>query len=391
MPVEFTFLMPCLNEVETLGACIQKVREGAREAGVSDYEILVADNGSSDGSQDAAEKGLARVLPVQNKGYGSALRAGITHSYGRFVIMADADDSYDWSHIKPIVDKLRSGTDLVMGSRLKGTILPDAMPPLHRWLGNPVLTWIGNVLFSTHVSDFHCGLRGFSKDAIMSLNLQTSGMEFATEMVAKAGKFGLSIEEVPIVYYPDGRSRKPHLRTWQDGWRHLTFMLAVSPNWVFLYPGFFLVLFGALGVGTTMFQPFVLGPVVLDVHTLLISSLLLITGVQLLTFWMIARFYSAQMGISPSSTFVESLTGGSILNYGILLGLLMMFLGLIPFLTSLSQWVQADFGPLRYEVTLRLIIPTLTLVIIGMHAFFSSFVIGLMSLGGSNRQGLGGS
>ncbi|MBI5944972.1 MAG: glycosyltransferase family 2 protein [Chloroflexi bacterium] len=377
--------MPCLNEAETLGVCIQKAREGAREAGVSDYEILVADNGSSDGSQDAAEKGFARVLSVQDKGYGSALRAGINHSYGKFVIMADADDSYDWSHIKPIVDKLRSGIDLVMGSRLKGTILPDAMPPLHRWLGNPVLTRIGNILFSTHVSDFHCGLRGFSKDAIISLNLQTSGMEFATEMVAKAGKFGLSIEEVPIVYYPDGRSRKPHLRTWQDGWRHLTFMLAVSPNWVFLYPGFILFLCGVLGVGVTMFQPFQIGPITLDVHTLLVSSLLLITGVQLLTFWMIARFYSAQVGILPASNFVTALTGGSFLNFGIFLGLLCMFLGLIPFLTSLSQWVQVDFGPLRYEVTLRLIIPTLTLVIIGMHVFFSSFVIGLMSLGSAGK------
>jgi len=224
-------------------------------------------------------------------------------------------------------------------------------------------------------------MRGFRRDAIVKLNLQTSGMEFATEMVAKAGQFGLAIDEVPITLYPDGRTRKPHLRTWRDGWRHLTFMLAISPNWVFLYPGLSILLLGLAGILLTLGAPFSIGSVTLDVHTLLVSGLLSIIGVQLITFWVITRFYSTQMGILPPNTIADMITRGNILNTGILAGFLLILSGIIPLIISISQWAQVDFGPLNYEVTLRLLIPTLTLVTIGIHLLLSSFVIGLMKLG----------
>jgi len=383
--MEFTILMPCLNEAETLATCIQKAHKGAKDANIKDYEILIADNGSSDGSQAIAEAEGARVIPVQERGYGAALRGGIQNAKGNYIIMGDADDSYDWSNIALFVSGLRAGADLVMGTRLKGKILPGAMPPLHRWLGNPALTWIGNLLFGTHTSDFHCGLRGFQKDAIRKLNLQTSGMEFATEMVAKAGNFGLQIDEVPIILYPDGRTRKPHLRTWRDGWRHLTFMLAISPNWLFLYPGLGMLLLGLTGTFLTLDAPISIGNITLDVHTLLISGLLTIISVQLITFWVITRFYSTQMKILPPNNIADILTRGNVLNTGIWAGCLLIMSGIVPLAISVNQWVQVDFGPLNYETTLRLLIPTLTLVTIGIHLLLSSFVIGLMKLGKNDK------
>ncbi len=381
MTIELTILMPCLNEAETLATCIQKAHRGAKKNDLKNYEILIADNGSTDGSQAITEAEGARLIHVEEKGYGAALRGGIQEAKGTFIIMGDADDSYDWEDVAPFLSKLRTGVELVMGTRMKGKILPGAMPPLHRWLGNPVLTWLGNLLFSTRTSDFHCGMRGFRRDAIVKLNLQTSGMEFATEMVAKAGQFGLAIDEVPITLYPDGRTRKPHLRTWRDGWRHLTFMLAISPNWVFLYPGLSILLLGLAGILLTLGAPFSIGSVTLDVHTLLVSGLLSIIGVQLITFWVITRFYSTQMGILPPNTIADMITRGNILNTGILAGFLLILSGIIPLIISISQWAQVDFGPLNYEVTLRLLIPTLTLVTIGIHLLLSSFVIGLMKLG----------
>ena len=383
MTIELTILMPCLNEAETLATCIKKAHRGAAKAGIEPeaYEILIADNGSTDGSQDIAEAEGARLIHVDERGYGAALRGGIQNAKGTYIIMGDADDSYDWEAIAPFVEKLRMGVELVMGSRLEGKILPGAMPPLHRWLGNPVLTWMGNLLFGTRTSDFHCGLRGFHTKSMRKLNLKTSGMEFATEMVAKAGKFGLRIDEIPITLFPDGRTRKPHLRTWRDGWRHLSFMLAISPGWVLLIPGLGMLFFGLLGILFTLGAPLSIGAITFDVHTLLISALLTISGTQLLVFWIIARFYSAQAHILPANNFVKKLTNGNILTIGIIFGTIIILLGLIPLFIALSQWANVDFGPLNYEVTLRLLIPTLTLVTIVVHLMLCSFVIGLMKMG----------
>ena len=276
---EVSVVMPCLNEAETLAVCIQKARACLADNGVSG-EIIIADNGSTDGSQSIAEAGGARLVPVEAKGYGSALMGGIAAACGRFVIMADADDSYDFSALMPFIEKLRAGCDFVIGNRFKGGIAPGAMPPLHRYLGNPVLSGLGRLFFLCPAGDLHCGLRGFSRDAFERMKLQTTGMEFASEMVVKATLLGLRIAEVPTTLSPDGRSRPPHLRSWRDGWRHLRFMLLFSPRWLFLYPGLLLMLAG-LGVGGWLLpEERQLGETTLDVHTLAYAALSVLLGFQ---------------------------------------------------------------------------------------------------------------
>src|SRR5208337_4215202 len=324
--VELTILMPCLNESETLASCIRKAKLGLERAGVRG-EVLVADNGSTDGSPGIAEKAGARVVRIKEKGYGSALRGGAEAALGEWIIMGDADDSYDFSSIQGFVEKFREGYDLVMGCRLPrggGTIAPGAMPWKNRWLGNPVLSSIGRLFFRCPAQDFHCGLRGFTKAAFRKMELKTTGMEFASEMVIKATLKALRISEVPITLYPDGRSRPPHLKPWRDGWRHLRFMLLFSPRWLFLGPGLALLLVGmALAVPLSI-GSFKIGRVQFDTNTLLVAGMMLIVGVQVLFFALFTKIYCVAAGLLPENRQFTKLLGIFSLERGIVLGLLLI-------------------------------------------------------------------
>src|SRR3984885_894726 len=283
--------MPCLNEAETVATCVRKAMGFLAESGISG-EVVVADNGSTDGSQQLAEAEGARVVPVSEKGYGNALLGGIEAARGKYIIMGDADDSYDFTNLMPYVDELRKGADLVMGNRFAGGIAPGAMPPLHRYLGNPVLSFVGRLFFRSKIGDFHCGLRGFNRDSVRALNLQATGMEFASEMVVKAALAGQHVTEVPTTLAKDGRSRPPHLHTWRDGWRHLRFLLLFCPHWLFFVPG---LGFGAAGLvigGIIAAQPLTTGDVTFDVDTLIVASALVVSGVQSVLFWICARVYA---------------------------------------------------------------------------------------------------
>lgn len=380
MTLELTILMPCLNEAETLEVCIRKARLGAQRAQITSYEILIADNGSTDGSQAIAERMGARVIDVPMRGYGAALWAGILAANGRYTIMGDSDDSYDFSEIIPFIQELRQGKALVMGSRMRGEIKPNAMPFLHRWLGNPVLTFIGRVLFGSPFSDFHCGLRAFDTVAMRNLNLKTHGMEFASEMVIRATLEHLSWAEVPVTLHPDGRSRPPHLRTWRDGWRHLRFMLLYSPRWLFFYPSLCFLALGAiilLGLG---FRPLGIFGITLDVHTLLVGATAWILGVQLLFSALFARMYTLRIGILPANERLEQGIQSFSLGWGLVSGLLITLVGIGFYAVTVSIWRGAGFGDLDYQQTLRLTIPGTTLIITGMQVFFNSFMISVLSI-----------
>lgn len=379
MTVELTLLMPCLNEAETLATCIRKAHLGAQQAGAQGYEILIADNGSTDGSRDIALAEGARVVEIPTRGYGAALLGGIDAAQGSYILMGDADDSYDWSAISAFLERLRQGDDLVMGTRLKGHILPNAMPPLHRWLGNPVLTFIGNRLFGCHVSDFHCGMRGFRADRMRGLNLHTTGMEFASEMVIRASLEHFRMSEVPITYYPDGRSRAPHLRTWRDGWRHLSFMLLMSPLWLFAIPGLLLIVFGLLANILILPGTFFIGNVGLDVHTLLVANVGLMVGVQLLAFGILGRLFAYREELLPGHPRFLGWLDAFSLNNGLVLGALVVMIGLIPMVHSVWLWLDASLGNLNYQIVLRWLIPGLTLTVIGVQIIFSSFMLALMT------------
>src|SRR6516225_6452941 len=304
--IELTILMPCLNEAETIQSCVCKAMKFLAESGIRG-EVLVADNGSTDGSPGMAEQLGARVVSIAQRGYGAALIGGIEAAAGRFVIMGDSDDSYDFSALDPFVAELRAGQQLVMGNRFKGGIKPGAMPALHRYLGNPLLSWIGRIFFSIPIGDFHCGLRGFSREAVRQLGLRNTGMEFASEMVVKSSLRGLRISEVPTTLSPDRRSRPPHLRTWRDGWRHLRFLLLHSPRWLFLYPGLFfvaigLVAIGALWSGLVWSGPVQLTPrVSIDIHSLVAACFAIIIGSQLVMFSALAQKYAIVEGFMPSA------------------------------------------------------------------------------------------
>jgi glycosyltransferase involved in cell wall biosynthesis len=365
--VELTILIPCLNESETITRVIDKARASLNELNVSG-EIIVADNGSSDGSQWLAKRHGARVIPVATRGYGAALIGGLHAAQGRYVIMGDADDSYDFANIAPFIDALRAGHSLVMGTRMKGTILPGAMPPLHRWIGNPVLTFIGNRLFGTRLSDYHCGLRAFETGAIRDLNLRTTGMEFATEMVAKAAIHELSITEVPITYHPDGRSRRPHLRTWRDGWRHLKFMLLLSPSWVFIQPGMIVLLLGLIGLlhGFTMPSNTTSFSQGLAVHA--VSALLVIMGVQMVIFGILARLYANKHGVLRQTPFWQRLADGLSIDTGLWVGGAGILVGGVVLASALAQ-----------NSTLWLIVGVLT-VMVSIQVIFLSFVVSLIRI-----------
>lgn len=377
--LELSIVMPCLNEAETLAACVRKAQAFLAHSGVTG-EIIVADNGSHDGSPELATRLGARVVHVAEKGYGSALRGGIAAARGRFVVMGDADDSYDFSALEAFVRELRAGHALVMGNRFQGGIAPGAMPALHRYLGNPVLSGLGRLLFRSPAGDFHCGLRAFDRAAIEALHLQTTGMEFASEMVIAATLAGLRVTQVPVVLHPDGRSRPPHLRSWRDGWRHLRFMLLYSPDWLFLLPGALLLLFGLLLGGRLAAGPWPLGRVVLDVHSLLVCGFLVILGFQLVVFAVSTKLFALREGFLPADPRLAWLSARLRLEHGLLLGLGAALAGTVLLTLAVAGWSRAGFGPLDPGVTMRQVIPAVVLLILGMQTLFASFFLSLLGL-----------
>ena len=376
---ELSIVMPCLNEAETLGICIQKAQRFLKTNRVSG-EVIVADNGSSDGSQRIAQDNGARVVEIPERGYGSALIGGIKAARGKFVVMGDADDSYDFSNLQPFLEKLRDGHDLVMGNRFRGGIKPGAMPPLHRYLGNPVLTGFGRLFFKSPIGDFHCGLRGFRRDAILSLNMRTTGMEFASEMVVKATLNNLRMAEVPTTLSPDGRSRPPHLRSWRDGWRHLRFLLIYSPRWLFLYPGIGLFLLGMLGMAGLSIGPVSIGGLGLDIHTMLYASLLVILGLQNVTFAVFSKVYAISMELLPPDRKIDHFLAAFTLERGLIAGGCAIVLGMLGTVYAFVLWEGASFGALDPQRVMRVTIPSLTLIVIGIHAIFSSFFLSILSV-----------
>jgi hypothetical protein len=343
-------------------------------------EVLIADNGSTDGSQAIARGLGARVIDVREKGYGAALIAGIAGARGRYVIMGDSDDSYDFSALDPFIAKLRDGYDLVMGNRFKGGIAPGAMPPLHRYLGNPVLSTIGRVFFGGPIRDFHCGLRGFSRTAITALDLRAPGMEFASEMVVKATMRGLRITEVPTTLSPDGRSRPPHLRSWRDGWRHLRFLLIFCPRWLFFYPGALLFALGALAMAALLPGPVSVGAVTLDVHSLLYASGAVVMGFQAMQFWVFARLYGAATGLLPEPELLNRALSRFGLEAALVVAGGIFLLGLGLGVWSLAQWGARDFGALQGAGVMRMAIASVTAMLIGLQLAFGAFFLALLGM-----------
>ena len=378
-PVELTILMPCLDEAATVATCVAKAR-GFLERAAIPGEVLVADNGSKDGSPVLAQAAGARVISAAERGYGGALRAGIEAARGKYVIMGDADDSYDFSRLESFVKKLREGFPLVMGNRFAGGIRDGAMPPLHRYLGNPVLSFIGRLLFRTGVGDFHCGLRGFDRERVLGLGLRTSGMEFASELVVKASLAGWRIAEVPTTLDPDGRGRPSHLRSWRDGWRHLRFLLLFSPRWLFLYPGILLLAAGVLLTATLYFAPIRIAGAGLDVHTMLYASAGALLGLQLCLFSLFARVSAQNAGLLPRHPGLERLLGVLTLERGLALGVGTALAGFLWSAAAFWQWRDAGFGALDPRVVMRDTIPAASLMIGGMEISLASFLVSVLRL-----------
>ena len=376
---EITVLMPCLNEAETVGVCIKKALASIESLGVNG-EVLIADNGSTDGSQEIAESLGARVVHVERKGYGNALMRGIAMARGKYVIMGDADDSYDFTNLGPFLEKLREGNDLVMGNRFMGGIKPGAMPPLHRYLGNPVLTGIGRIFFKSPAGDFHCGLRGFRREAVLDLDLRTTGMEFASEMVVKSTLHKLRISEVPTALQPDGRSRPPHLRSWSDGWRHLRFLLLYSPRWLFLYPGILLMVAG-LVAGIVLLQgPVVVAGIGFDAQTLLYTAAAVILGFQAVAFAVFTKVFAISEGLLPEDPKLNVQKLKVSLERGLIVGAALILTGLVCSAYSVWTWKQVSFKVLNPAHTLRIIIPAVTALIIGVQIVFASFFLSVLGL-----------
>ena len=377
--LELTILMPCLNEAETLAVCIGKARDYLARSGVAG-EVVIADNGSTDGSQAIAEAHGALVVNVEQRGYGAALAGGIAAARGRFVIMGDADDSYDFANLDNFVHELRDGADLVMGNRFAGGIAPGAMPWHHRYIGNPVLSFLGRLFFKTPIRDFHCGLRGFRRDAITALNLRTTGMEFASEMVVKATLAHSDIREVPTTLKPDGRSRPPHLRSFRDGWRHLRFLLLFSPRWLFLYPGLVLLLAGMIVGAILLRGPVQIGGLSFNVHTLLVASLCVIMGTQSIAFAIIGRRFASRYGFIPRSgaydKFLESLS----LERLLLFAMLLLLGGMGAMGWGFWEWAKRDFGPLTSSATLRAVILAMTALVTGFQLMMSAFMSSMINI-----------
>ncbi|HEY8575874.1 MAG TPA: glycosyltransferase family 2 protein [Devosia sp.] len=377
--LELTILMPCLNEAETLATCISKAQAFLRRTGIQG-EVVIADNGSTDGSQEIARQLGAVVVPVAQRGYGAALAGGIEAARGRYVIMGDADDSYDFSALDAFVAELRKGADLVMGNRFRGGIAPGAMPWHHRYIGNPVLSFIGRLFFRTSIGDFHCGLRGFSRAAVQGLYLRTTGMEFASEMVVKATQAHLVVREVPTTLSKDGRSRPPHLRSFRDGWRHLRFLLLFSPRWLFLYPGAALLWMGLVVGGVLLPGPVRYGSVTFDIHTFLVAALCIIVGLQSISFAVIGRRFASRYGFIPRSDsydrFLEALTLERIL----LVSAALMLIGLGALVWGLGEWAARDFGDLDSNTTMRPAILAMTALVSGFQMMMSGFMSSMINI-----------
>jgi len=377
--MELTVVLPCLNEAETLAVCIRKAKASIAGLGI-DGEVVIADNGSTDGSQDIARAEGARVVDVPIRGYGAALTAGIADAEGEFVIMGDADDSYDLSNLGPFVEALRGGADLVMGNRFAGGIEPGAMPALHRYLGNPVLTAVGRILFRSPVKDFHCGLRGFRREAILDLDLRTTGMEFASEMVVKATLNKLNIVEVPTTLSPDGRSRAPHLRTWRDGWRHLRFLLLYSPRWLFLYPGMVLFLVGLVLGGVLLAGPIQIGEHALDVSALVYAMAAVLIGFQAILFAAFSGAFVANEGLMLPSPGMQKAFKILNLERGLIIGLLLLIVGVGLAIYGFIIWGSSDFGALDARDAIRLAVPAATLSVLGFETIMGSFFLSVLGL-----------
>jgi glycosyltransferase involved in cell wall biosynthesis len=372
-----TVLLPCLNESETIVVCIEKAKKSLAQLNVSG-EVLVADNGSSDGSQALAISAGARVIDVPEKGYGSALWAGINSATTEYVVMGDADDSYALDDLGEFLNTLSDGFDLVMGNRFQGGISPGAMPVLHKYLGNPVLSWLARLFFKIPIGDFHCGLRAFKTDSIRTLNLKSSGMEFASEMIVKASLNGLKIAEVPTTLKPDGRSRKPHLRTWRDGWRHLVFLLSASPRWLFLYPGIFLASFGFIGGALTSRGPFDIANWELDLNAFLIFIGFVLVGTQTIFFGILARIFSLNFGTLPATKSFARFEEKFTLERGILVGLITLVTSLISAFTLLGHWSGSSLVGLDRDTALRISGLIVLSSSFGIQALFASFFASML-------------
>jgi len=378
--LELSIVMPCLNEAATVADCVKQARDALATYGISG-EVIVADNGSTDGSRELATAAGARVVPVPVRGYGSALLAGIASARGEYVVMGDADGSYDFMAVDTFLAKLREGYDLVMGNRFKGGVAKGAMPFLHKWLGNPVLSFLGRLFFSSDIGDFHSGLRGFRRSPILALDLRTTGMEFASEMVVKAAVQDLRITEVPVTLGPDKRGRPPHLRTWRDGWRHLRFLLLYSPRWLFLYPGAALMLIGGL-VGLWLLpSERALGPVRLDIHTLVYASAAVVLGYQSVIFALFTKTFAISEGLLPEDPRLTRLYRYVTLETGIVAGIVLVIAGLALAVTAIGLWQTQGFGPIvDVPRTLRVVIVSSLAITLGVQTFFASFFLSVLGL-----------
>lgn len=376
--MELTILMPCLNEAKTLKTCISKANSFLINNNI-DGEVLIADNGSTDGSQEIAINTGARVVNIPEKGYGAALIGGCEAAYGKYVIMGDSDDSYDFSNIMPFVEKLREGYDLVMGNRFKGGIEKGAMPPLHKYIGNPVLSTIGRILYKSPIKDFHCGLRGYNRESILSLNLHTTGMEYASEMVVQATLHKLKICEVPTTLKKDGRDRPPHLKSWSDGWRHLTFLLMHAPNWLFLYPGILFFIIGIIFSTIIIINPIIIGTIRFDINTLLYFTISTIVGFQLIIFYLLTKKYAAITKFIPVTKFDTHILKFT-MNKGIFIGAILILIGIISSIISIIIWQNSGYGDLDASKMLRLTMPILTTFVCGIQLMFSSFFLGILEI-----------
>ena len=377
-----TILMPCLNEAETLAFCVRQAVDALRDNNIAG-EVVVADNGSTDGSQKIATDEGARVVNVPVRGYGAALIAGIEAARGKYILMADADASYHFEHLPRFLPKLEEGYDLVMGNRFSGSIEPGAMPPLHRYLGNPVLSSIGRIFFRIPVRDFHCGLRAFRREPILGLNLRTTGMEFASEMVVKSSLAGLRMTEVPTTLSPDGRSRPPHLRSWRDGWRHLRFLLLFSPRWLFFYPGIFTFFLGVILSLWLLPGPQTIGRWTFDVDTLTYSLGLVLIGAHISVFAVSARVFGTQEGFLPRNPKFERIFNYINLEVGLIFGGILLLIGLGILGYAVHIWHGVGFGDLSPQRMLRLTLPSATCFMLGVEAIFGSFFLSLL---GMNRR-----
>jgi glycosyltransferase involved in cell wall biosynthesis len=377
--IEVSIVMPCLDEEESLGACIKMAQEGLERAGARG-EIVIADNGSTDGSQEIARALGARVVDVPAKGYGAALMGGFEAARGEFIVMGDADGSYDFGHIEAFLERLRAGDELVMGNRFEGGIEEGAMPVLNRYLGNPVLSFIGRLLFPSAIGDFHCGLRAFRRDMLPKLDLQSPGMEFASEMVVKATLQKLKISEVPTTLSPDLRSRPPHLRPWRDGWRHLRFLFLFSPRWLFFYPGLALMLIGTVAMIALLpgtLEAFGIG---FDVHTMVYASAMIVVGYQAILFAVFARVYAMTEGFLPAQEGLQRLMGRINLEVGLIVGALLTLAGVVLAIVALAIWGGRGFDELDYRDTLRIVIPSATLLMLGVQTVLGSLFLSILGI-----------